>query len=202
MKSLTFPSPVVPFAAILTPDAALFDEARQKLEVLMPPVMEVLAPSPFNHTDYYCDEMGDELFKGFVSFLPAFTQDSLVQFKLNARGIEWGYAFLENNRIRRRINIDPGYVDLSKIVLATSKNFAHRIHVGSGVFAEVTLIYQARRWSTLPWTYPDFASDRVQQFLSRCRTALSTHVNRCASDLAETQTDRTCDSHTIVTQRD
>ncbi len=200
MKTLTLPSMVVPFAAILAPDPALFDEARHKLEALMPPVMEILEPSPFIHTDYYTHEMGNALVKGFVSFLPWFRQDSLVQFKLSTRGIEWDFAFFDGIDVRRRINIDPGYVDLSKTVLATSKNFSHRVYLGSGVFAEVTLMFQARRWSTLPWTYPDFMTDRVQGFLSRCRSSLSQHANRSGGDFASFQTDHTCEPHKIVRQ--
>jgi hypothetical protein len=73
---------------------------------------------------------------------------------------------------RRVINLDPGYIDPSKLVLASMKNFSHRIYLARGVFAEVTLTWRRTQWEALPWTFPDFACDRYHAFLTACRDRL------------------------------
>jgi hypothetical protein len=70
---------------------------------------------------------------------------------------------------KRRINIDPGYITHERFVLATGKNYTHRIYVGNGIFADLTLIYQRGGFQTLPWTYPDYAKENIRSFLTRVR---------------------------------
>lgn len=182
MKALSYPSPVIPFAAILTRSHELFNSACSLLKLNMNTTLLNLNPTPFTHSDYYCDEMGSDLIKGMIAFQPPFSQQTIVDFKLYARQIEWQHADFVDSVTYRSVNIDVGFVDLSKTVLATSKNFAHRIYLNSGVFAEVTLTYQNHRWTTLPWTYPDFVTEPVQSFLSQCRTALASYLRSPANE--------------------
>jgi hypothetical protein len=72
----------------------------------------------------------------------------------------------------RPINLDPGFVDSPKLVLASMKNFAHRIYVGRGVYAEVTLLHRRGQWTPLEWTFPDYASGRYWPFLDQVRKRL------------------------------
>ncbi|MCD6364830.1 MAG: DUF4416 family protein, partial [Planctomycetes bacterium] len=72
----------------------------------------------------------------------------------------------------RPINLDPGYIDPAKLVLASMKNFSHRIYIGRGVYAEVTLMYRKSRWEPLDWTFPDYASGRYDAFLTGARNLL------------------------------
>ncbi|MEM8680048.1 MAG: DUF4416 family protein, partial [Planctomycetota bacterium] len=74
----------------------------------------------------------------------------------------------------RPLNIDPGYLTLSKLVLASTKNHAHRIYLREGIFAEITLRYQARAWQPWDWTYPDYRRVDFGQFFDRCREYLKT----------------------------
>jgi hypothetical protein len=70
---------------------------------------------------------------------------------------------------RREANIDPGYLLLERLVLATGKNFSHRIYVGRGIYADLTLIYQRGAYRALPWTYPDYAGAPLGRFLAAVR---------------------------------
>ena len=69
----------------------------------------------------------------------------------------------------RVANIDPGYLEPSKLVLYSTKNFSHRIYVGNGIFAEVTLIYEHGDFKFLPWTYPDYMWRPNVDFLKSVR---------------------------------
>lgn len=89
----------------------------------------------------------------------------MPQIKLftNEMELEWASAD------RRRINLDPGYLLPSRFVLATGKNFAHRIYIGRSIYADLTLIYEKGRFHTLPWTYPDYADAGLQAVLEQIR---------------------------------
>ena len=79
-------------------------------------------------------------------------------------------------RPARPINLDVGYVDESKLILASMKKFSHRIYLGMGVYAEVTLMYHKGRWDSLPWTFPDYGSGRYHPFLTQVRCKLRQHL--------------------------
>ena len=70
---------------------------------------------------------------------------------------------------KRRVNLDPGYLLLSRLVLSTFKDFAHRIYLGRGVFAEVTLIFREGSFRPLPWTYPDYAAPETIALFNKAR---------------------------------
>ncbi len=74
------------------------------------------------------------------------------------------------------MNLDPGYVELSKVVLASTKNFYHRILVADGIYAEVTMHYEAGAWRSFPWTFPDFRSGRYAAFFDALRARYRTQL--------------------------
>ena len=67
------------------------------------------------------------------------------------------------------MNLDPGYLLYERFVLATGKNFSHRIYIGRGIYADLTLVYQKGAYRSLPWTYPDYAADTMRAFLTTVR---------------------------------
>jgi hypothetical protein len=106
-------------------------------------------------------------------------RDRLAEIKLFTNQVE--KQFLDPQR-GRRVNIDPGLLSLENLVLATGKNFTHRIYLQQGIFAEVTLIFQKGKFVTLPWTYPDYASEEITAILAQIRTQLGADLkNRPAS---------------------
>ena len=125
------------------------------------------ATLPFEYTDYYFEEMGKPLVRVFVSFLRLFDSEALLDAKLFTGELEGKYGGSSGGR--RVINLDPGYLNGSAFVLATSKNYAHRIHLGKGVFAQQELLFERKRTRTLDWTYPDYRSFEYQDVLRRIR---------------------------------
>ncbi len=106
----------------------------------------------FNHTDYYEKEMGRDLKRKFIAFEKLIPAAKLSKIKLISNKIE---EKLSKNS-RRLINIDPGYLDLPKLVLASTKDFRHRIYIGNNIYAETTLFYQEESFRPWEWTYPDY----------------------------------------------
>jgi len=129
---------------------------------------------PFDLTDYYEPEMGRPLSRQFVSFAALVAPDVLVEAKLRTNEIEADFAKRRSGKgaARRPINLDPGLIAPSRLVLASMKDFSHRIYLGRGVYGEVTMMYRKGQWESLPWTFPDFASGRYDSFLTRARDLL------------------------------
>lgn len=121
---------------------------------------------PFHHTQYYAPEMGPDLLRRMVSFREPADPGSLVEFKLRAQLLEDLFRDQSGNRA---INLDPGLLGLHHLVLATRKPAAHRIYLGRGVYAELTLIYRQGSFRPLPWTYPDYASEPLLGWMNRVR---------------------------------
>lgn len=119
----------------------------------------------FNLTDYYKKEMGKDLKRQWVSYKNLVMPDSLADLKIKSNEIE--ERFKEDNK--RKINIDPGIITLNNFILVTTKNYAHRIYLKAGIYAEVTLIYQNKKFQNLPWTYPDYRTEFFHQFLLNVR---------------------------------
>lgn len=120
---------------------------------------------PFNFTTYYNDEMGAPLFRRLVAFKQLIRQDSLSDIKLFTNGLEYEHSIDE----KRVVNIDPGYLLHERFVLATGKNYSHRIHIGKGIYADLTLMFAKGEFEPLPWTYPDYASENILAFLKQVR---------------------------------
>lgn len=120
---------------------------------------------PFDYTTYYEKEMGAGLLRRVLAFRTMIAQDRLAEIKLATNAMEQARAVGG----RRRVNIDPGYLLLERFVLATGKNFSHRIYLGQGIYADLTLIYHHGEFQALPWTYPDYADRPLRRFLLAVR---------------------------------
>jgi hypothetical protein len=119
----------------------------------------------FDYTCYYEPEMGKPLFRRMFAFKTLIRQSELSDIKLLTNDIEKKYI----KDGSRMVNIDPGYMVLPRFVLASGKNFAHRIYIGKGVYADLTLIFVKGKFQTLPWTYPDYAEENMLAFLTQVR---------------------------------
>ena len=120
---------------------------------------------PFNFTDYYAEELGDGLKRVFVSFRRLIYPANLSRLKIITNSIE---KKLLSGR-KRLINIDPGYLDLAKLVLASTKDYAHRIYLGKGIFAEITLFFKDNSFRAQEWTYPDYRTDNYIKIFNKIR---------------------------------
>ncbi len=128
----------------------------------------------FVQTRYYEAEMGCGLLKQFFAFADPIDPASLAERKLAANAWEEQYAALKLHPEPRPLNLDPGYLTLSKLVLASTKDFAHRVYIGQGIYAEITLFYRHGRWEPHEWTFPDYRQDEYHEFFSQCRRYLHT----------------------------
>jgi hypothetical protein len=144
---------------------ALAGTLIERLEDLFGPVDLVSRWLAFDFTDYYAREMGTPLFRRVVAFKHLIEQEQLADIKHKTNAVEADFTVGGH----RQVNIDPGYLLLERLVLATGKNFSHRIYLRRGIYADLTLIYRQGRFESLPWTYPDYADARLQDFLFKVR---------------------------------
>jgi hypothetical protein len=142
-------------ASLLTGRFWALEEAKAALAESLGALDFQSALIPFDHTDYYAAEMGSGLVRQIVTFERLVPPARLPAIKLLTNGVEQRLA--EGGR--RVVNIDPGYVSLAKLVLASTKDHGHRLYLDRGIYGEVTLSYQGGRFRPWPWSYPDYASD-------------------------------------------
>ncbi len=119
----------------------------------------------FNFTTYYQKEIGTGLKRKFISFNKLIDPAKLPDIKILANKIEGKFSVKGN----RCINIDPGYIDLAKLVLASTKDFTHRIYLNKGIYAEITLFYQGNSFKSWDLTYPDYRTDKYIEIFNRLR---------------------------------
>ena len=154
---------------VLVSDAALLPEVKRRTAGLFgEPDMqsEVFA---FDFTDYYENEMGKHIKRQFFSFPRLIESASLPDIKLQTNALEEEIACLRGVEAPRPVNLDPGYIEAGKLVLATTKDYAHRIHLGRGIYGEVTLLFREGAFEALPWTYPDYRTAAYRDFFARAR---------------------------------
>lgn len=159
------PKPAKLFLSVISPSAerigAVLSELAGHYGVL-DFVSEVL---PFHYTDYYYAEMGKPLLRRFASFDRLIPQEDLASIKIQTNLVE-AERSKEGNRL---VNIDPGYLLAERLVLASGKNYGHRIYLSRGIYADLTLIYRDKDYQPLAWTYPDYAEPRVRAWLRALR---------------------------------
>jgi len=157
------PAPARLFCGVLAADEALLRRAAELLDEEFGPVDSASDVIPFSFTDYYAGEMGTGLLRRFVSFGPPIDPGRLAEIKLRTNELERQLANADDPA-RRRVNLDPGYVTPAKVVLATTKNFAHRIYLDRGIHAEITLNFRRNECVFHDWTYPDFKSEAYAHY--------------------------------------
>jgi len=132
------------------------------------PIDRVFGPVQFLHTEYYENEMGRNLQKAYCVFERYIEREELPMVKIYTNSIEERYA----NNGMRTVNIDPGYITRDKLVLASTKDFYHRIYVSQGIFAEVTLHYRKGAFRFFSWTYADYKDPGVLKIAEAARARL------------------------------
>ena len=159
------PAPAKLVMSVFMKDKAVLESVFARLETVGGPVDMISPWLDFDFTDYYYKEMGAPLFRRLIAFKPLMEQDALACIKLDTNQIETDCLELSH----RTINIDPGYLLASRFILATGKEYSHRIYIGQKIYADLTLMYTRQGFKTLEWTYPDYASPGVLKFLGQVR---------------------------------
>lgn len=189
MGTIIEPEPAKLFVGMLAARPEWLDEAEKLLAERYGPVDVTSPVIPFDRTDYYREEMGTALKRKFISFDRLIAPDDLIDIKRTTNEIENDFAQAVKKRETgdcppgavkgtvpcfplRPVNLDPGYLDLSKVVLATTKDYSHRLYLGRGIYAEVTLHYHAGKYEPWPWTYPDYRTAAYGEFFLEVRERL------------------------------
>lgn len=181
MGEITVPGPVKLIASIFGKDETRLLQAESLLIQECGPLDYRSELLPFTHTNYYTPEFGSNLMRVIVAFERLVDPAELPKVKHRTNELERGNLAQRH----RWVNIDPGYVSLSKLVLATTKDHAHRIYMRDGIYAEVTLRYQSGRglpvgsFHPWPWTYPDYASPSYVAIFNHIRAQYYRQLRAC-----------------------
>lgn len=166
------------FTGMLSGDPSLFDAAEAALSERYGPVDLRSGVLPWPVTDYYRNELGDSLLRKFIFFERPADPGDLASCKMFTNELEDRFAVPAAGKTRRRINIDPGYVTEAKVVLASTKDFSHRVYLGAGIYAEATLEFHDGAYVPTRTTYPEFRSDDMRRLFSEARVLLRRDLGR------------------------
>ena len=174
MWEVSKPSPVKLIVGILAADEQCLTVARDSLAAAFGKLDFISDIFPFTQTGYYKDQTGENILRQFVSIEELIDPGDLAKIKHKTNGIEQKLArkISENLGVPRPVNLDPGLIEPSKLILATTKNYSHRIYIGDGMYAEVTLIFSKGNWQGLVHTYPDYSEATYHGFFTKVRTKL------------------------------
>ena len=159
------PDPVKLFVGVLHSDDAPLEKAVQMLTGEYGPVDYRSEPVPFDITDYYQDEMGEPIQRVFLSFQRLIDPGALAQIKIRTNEIEDELAIDG----KRKVNLDCGYMDICKVVLASAKYNGQKIYLGKGIYADPTLHYKKGHFRPYTWSFPDFKTGDYEKFFLRIR---------------------------------
>jgi hypothetical protein len=165
----TPPPPVKLLIALLSAEIDILTKAKQALEQRYGLTDAASAVLPWNTTDYYRDEMGEGLLRQFLAFERLISPEDIARIKLETNAEESALSSAASSATPRRVNLDPGYIDAAKLVLASTKNQAHRLYLSQGVYAEVTLLYHHKAFHPFMYTYEDYRWPETHEFLRRVR---------------------------------
>ncbi len=177
MAEIATPMPVKLIVGMLSARADLLGRVIERLERAYGPVDVTGEVIEFGFTDYYESQMGKPLLRQLVAMERLIDPGELAPIKAAANAMEAEFA-ASDAPPKRPVNLDPGYLTESKLVLASTKDFSHRIYLGGGIFAEVTLTYGRGRWTSHQWTFPDYARGTYDAFLSAARRKLRSQLGR------------------------
>ena len=159
------PDHVKLISSLFSSEKEFINKIIKQLEDLCGPVDWISPELFFDRTKYYAREMGWPLHRRFISFEILVPPGKLVEVKLKTNAIEQQYLIDGN----RRLNIDPGYISPERLILATGKNYVHRVYLSHGIYADLTLICQKEGFQPLKWTYPDYADPKTIWFFNEVR---------------------------------
>jgi hypothetical protein len=181
MWELKEPKPVKLMVGILAADERCLAAAREGLSAALGTIDLASDIWPFDETPYYSSQIGPQILRQFVSFAPLVDPGELAAIKHRTNALEQQLAAALGLPRPRPVNLDPGLVEPSKLVLATTKNYSHRIYIGDKMYAEVTLIFDKGNWRPLPYTYPDYHRPEYFDFFTRVRGRLVQQLRQRAS---------------------
>ncbi len=164
--------PVKLIVGMLSLNEQLFDLAEQFMAELWGRIDVRSEVMPFIYTRYYNKAMGEGLLRKFVAFEKLILPEDISGIKHQSNKLELDLQEVpaaQSLAVKRAVNLDPGYINSSKLVLVTTKDYSHRVYIGNDMYAEATLHYCYEKWNSWPYTYPDYGSGDYDPFLNAAR---------------------------------
>lgn len=177
MADINCPKPVKLFVGILSSDKILLKDVEILLVKRCGKVDIRSEIFPFDFTDYYKKDMGTNISRQFLCFKELINPEELSAIKIWTNELEDEIKRNRKSDVARPINLDPGYITHCNLILASAKDYYHRIHLQNGIYAEVTLFYQHEVFKNLPWTYPDFQTEEYKNFFLKVRTLYAKDIS-------------------------
>jgi len=162
------PDPVLLFVGMLCRNEKYLAGAKERLHALFGEPIFESSQMPWDYSDYYREELGSPIKRTFIFFKKPIDPGILSDVKLATNKIEEELS----TGGKRNINLDPGYLTLHHVVLASTKNYSHRIYTGKGIYAEVTLVYRDGKYRPHLFTYADYCSDAYVELFAQARELL------------------------------
>lgn len=166
MSQLRIPEPGLLLLSVLAAEWDAWPDLLVRIEARFGPACFLSEALAFENTSYYDAELGRPIVRRLLAFGTLAPLDCLAAAKLWTMEQEREFARPDG---RRRFNLDPGLLTQERLVLATAKNFTHRVYLGQGVWADLTLVYTGGDWLILPWTFPDYAARDMLELLTALR---------------------------------
>jgi len=157
--------PVKMICGLLSSDVKLIEKTKKLLEKKFGPIDLESDVIPFSFTHYYDEELGSNILRQYISFKKFIKQENIGKIKRKTIKLESKFKIGD----KRKVNIDPGFVSLAKLVLATTKDATYRMYLGKGIFAESTLFFKDGTFTAWPWSYPDYKSEIGIEFFNEVR---------------------------------
>lgn len=172
MGKITRKEKVKLFCGLIGRTEKTISQSINELKKKLGPVDIMSEAIPFSFTDYYKTEMGENLLRQWIGFEKLIPPEKLSEIKALSNKLEDGFT----SGLKRMVNIDPGYLTLANVLLASTKDFSHRIYIGGGIYAEITLIYRHKEFTFLDWTYPDYKSVTALSFFEKLRNKYKAQI--------------------------
>jgi len=180
MGKIKEPKPAKLFMSLIIAKEEVLDQWMKDLRLAFGEIDFISERFQFNLTDYYAQEMGRNLYRHFITFEHLIPIPNLPGIKIITNCLEEKYAVPIG---KRRINIDPGYLYLEHIILATTKGYSHRPYLREGIYADLTLIYRNKSFQPLEWTYPDYRQKEIISLFNQFRKKYMEDLKKEAGDL-------------------
>jgi hypothetical protein len=175
---IRYPDPAMLIIAAFSRHAEALAWASDQLEAAFGPISARSEAYVFTQTSYYEALMGRDLQKQLWAFNNLVPLDNIASIKIQTNVLEAELATQKRFGEARPLNLDPGLLTLGKFQLATTKDQAHRVYVGEGIYAENTLRFQEGAFEPWPWTYADYRLPQVRDFLVDMRTRYQERLSR------------------------
>ena len=153
------------FVGAIYSDQQLLIEAKSAMQRRGWEIQNKSQEFSFDQTKYYLKEMGEGLKRCFLSIKGLQSLELITDWKLITAEIEQQLS----KKGKRRINLDPGYLDLSKVVLLSGKEGSHKLYLRNGVWADFVLLKDKGGYRNFPWTFPDIRTGCYDDYFLQLR---------------------------------